>query len=362
MFEAEIDAGNPPAQTFSVGNAGPGELTYTIVSSQPWLSASPMGGVVTDGLDEISVAVNVAGLAPGVHAGGLKIDPAGQNAMRVSQGVSTIVPVTLTIIDPGPVPILVDNAMVNAASFAPFGAPGHRTAPGSIVSIFGLDFALGLSQAESVPLPLALGGASVKINGVPAPLFFVSPMQINAQLPASLIGNQATVVVTNAFGANPPAMAQIAIYSPAIFTFTQTGGGQGIVTYAAVPGLPAEEVNALAAPAGLAGASRPARAGDVLTVWATGLGPVTPAISDGRNSFDPDGFRLRNTTARPTVRIGGAAVPDGNILFSGLAPEFVGLNQVNLIVPAGLASGAAVPIVIEVGGTSSRDDVTIALQ
>ncbi len=71
---------------------------------------------------------------------------------------------------------------------------------------------------------------------------------------------------------------------------------------------------------------------------------------------------LRTTESRPTVRIGGADVPAGNLLFSGLAPEFVGLYQINLIMPPGFAGGNSVPIQIVIGGVTSRADATIALE
>ena len=77
-------------------------------------------------------------------------------------------------------PNVSENGVVNAASFAPFGQPGHATAPGSIVSIFGTNFASSLASASTVPLSTSLGGVSVTFNSVAAPLFFVSSAQINA--------------------------------------------------------------------------------------------------------------------------------------------------------------------------------------
>src|SRR5213593_1853241 len=80
-------------------------------------------------------------------------------------------------------PNLPENAVVNAASFIPFGQPGHANAPGSIVSIFGTNFASSLSQSMTIPLSRSLGGVSVTFNNIQAPLFFVSGSQINAQVP-----------------------------------------------------------------------------------------------------------------------------------------------------------------------------------
>ena len=151
---------------------------------------------------------------------------------------------------------------------------------------------------------------------------------------------------------------QIGPFSPAVFTVNAQGFGQG---WALIFG---EPVPTVAAPVGsIPGfASRPARANDVLIIFLNGLGPVTPPIEDGRNSFDPDGFHLRTAVTQPTVTIGGAAIPPPNVVFAGLAPEFVGLNQINLIVPPGLAANGAAPIVITSGNVSSRGDVTIAVE
>lgn len=102
--------------------------------------------------------------------------------------------------------------------------------------------------------------------------------------------------------------------------------------------------------------SRPARPGDVLTIYANGLGPVTPPVEDGRNTLD----QLRNTTTRPTVPAGSAAVPDADILFSGLAPQFVALYQINFRMHPGVAAGDAAPIRIRIGGAESSSQVTIA--
>ena len=147
-------------------------------------------------------------------------------------------------------------------------------------------------------------------------------------------------------------------YSPAILSLSKAGFGQGFVTLAAPP----EDFGQLVAPARLPGCSRAGLAGDVLTIWISGLGPVDPPVQDGRNSFTPEGFQVRNATTRPTVRTGNVQVPDGNILFAGPAPELGGVFQVNLILPAGIAAGAEVSLGVEVGGVSSRSDFTIAVE
>ncbi|MBI3666436.1 MAG: hypothetical protein HY236_09485 [Acidobacteria bacterium] len=245
-----------------------------------------------------------------------------------------------------------DNGVVNGASFVPFGQPGHPTAPGSIVSIFGTNFASAPAGASTVPLSTSLGGVRVFFNGKAAPLFFVSSGQINAQLPWELAGTTASVVVTNSAGSSLAKTIQTNQISPAIFSANQQGNGQGAVLFS--------NTRILAAPVGIfpGTESRPAKAGDVLTIYCNGLGPVTPSVTDGHNTLDG----LRSTTIRPTVTVGGVTVPDIDVLFSGLAPQFVGLNQIDFRLPPGVASGSAIPIRITVAGVESRPDVTIAVQ
>jgi uncharacterized protein (TIGR03437 family) len=87
---------------------------------------------------------------------------------------------------------------------------------------------------------------------------------------------------------------------------------------------------------------------------ANGLGPVTPAISDGA----APGAAERNTISKPTVLIGG--VP-AQVQFSGLSPQFVALNQINVQVPNGVTPSGAVPIQIKIGGVTTSNKVTIAV-
>jgi uncharacterized protein (TIGR03437 family) len=259
-------------------------------------------------------------------------------------------------------PSLPANSVVNAASFISFGEPGYEPAPGSIVSVFGAEFATKLTLAETSPLPRELDGIRVNFDGIPAPLFFTAAGQVNAQLPFEVTGESIEVKVTNANGESAARVMQIAPASPAIFTFNQSGAGQGIVVFADTP--------TLAAPLGTTPDSQPARAGDVLTIFANGLGAVTPAIESGRNSCEPDGvcepdfsnLVLRTAVVRPSIEIGGVVIPDADIIFAGLAPQFVGLYQINITLPAGIRSGDAVPIIIRQGTTSSRSDVSIAVK
>ena len=189
-------------------------------------------------------------------------------------------------------------------------------------------FRTGLVVSSTPALPTSLSNVSVTFNGIAAPLYFVSPKQINAQVPIGITGSTVQVQVRASNGQSDIRTLTGGIYSPAIYTLTQSGSGQAIVTFA--------DTSTLAAPRGATPDSRPARAGDIVTIYANGLGPVTPAIESGVNSCggtcapDFSNFTLRRVTTMPVVEIGGVRVPDENILFAGLAPQFVGLYQINL--------------------------------
>jgi uncharacterized protein (TIGR03437 family) len=218
---------------------------------------------------------------------------------------------------------------------------------GSLISIFGTNLAAGLSVASSATLATSLGDVnSVTINGVPAPLQFVSGSQINAQAPWETIAGQANVIVTRGGMASQPVMAQVSTFSPAIFAL------QGKPQAIAVNG----DGSLTAPPGAIMGvASHPAAAGEAIIFYASGLGPVNPAPPpNGAPSLDA----LRRTANPLTVLVGGMPA---QVAFSGLAPQFTGVYQVNIVIPTGV-TGPAVPMQLMIGGASSPDALSIAVQ
>ena len=236
------------------------------------------------------------------------------------------------------------SGVVNGASFA------NPTTGGLLGSIFGTNLALSPLMAESVPVPTTLGGSSVQINGVAAPLFFVSPGQINFQVPWELLGQtQASITVTSNGVMSDPQTINLAPFHPGIFATNATGTGQGTILIAAT--------GEVAAPSGsIPGrAARPVTRGDFISIFCTGLGTVTNQPATGAPaSANP----LSMTPATPSVTIGGAPA---TMSFSGLSPGFVGLNQVNVQVPGNAPTGDAVEVVLTIGGVTSNT-VTIAVQ
>lgn len=230
--------------------------------------------------------------------------------------------------------------------------PASGVTPGSLISIYGTELASALAQADSIPLATALNGASVTFNDVAAPLLFVSPGQINAQLPWNVLGagasGNATVVVKRGGASSQPQQLAVVATSPALFTFPVGGAGLAIA------------INANGSLAGAAGsipgvATEPAAIGSTIVVLGTGFGAVDIPATSGANSLD----QLRRTQVAPTVTIGGVAA---QVVFSGLSPEFVGVNQLNIVVPAGVTPGSNVPISVNFGGVVSPSGAYIAVK
>src|SRR5205823_2495204 len=116
-------------------------------------------------------------------------------------------------------PSVSPGGIVNAASFV----AGQPVAPGSVVAIFGQQLALQLGQADTVPWSKSLGNVSVTFNGVTAPLQFVSPGQINAQVPWEAFptgAGSANIVVTNNGASSSPQAVVVNPIVPGIFQFS----------------------------------------------------------------------------------------------------------------------------------------------
>jgi uncharacterized protein (TIGR03437 family) len=239
----------------------------------------------------------------------------------------------------GPAPAATPAAFVSAAS--PSG--GSSLAPGSIASIYGTNLSGFTSFADAAPpLPQVLGGTSIALANNSLPLFFVSPGQVNFQLPWITVSRPTQLPLKISQGPfSTTVMVTVAPYSPALFTTNSQGTGQALALLTGT--------ESLAAP------SRPAKANESVSLYCTGLGNVRnqPAVGDV-SPTNP----LATTLANPTLTVGG--VP-ATVTQSALAPGFVGLYQVDFQIPAGAPAGDAVAIVLTIGGITSNT-VTIAIQ
>ncbi len=333
-------------------------------------TAIPVSGTITGKPPKAGeLLIQSAGSALSAD-GSLPVEQAGATPLFLEGGVPT--PFSIAgvayIPDARPKPTFTAGGFRDAAAF---GAP---PTPGALASLFGT-FDTELDAASSIPLPRTLG-RTVQVRFVvdaaaaglregsspgrkqqaaqaqlPAPLLFVSSGQINLQVPWETGAAQQVMAIVSVNGVDSdPVALPLAPSSPGIFTF-DFGPGRAVAI---------NPDGSVAHPAGSVPgiASRPAVAGDPIVILATGFGETTPAGVTGANSYDAGGNFVRRDTALPRVLIGGMEAP---VVFSGLSPEFVGVVQINATVPAAVEPGSTVPLIVEIGGKTSRDDVTIAV-
>lgn len=232
---------------------------------------------------------------------------------------------TVTIAPP---PAMNSVAVVNGASFAP------ALAPGSVISIFGQFLAPRSGSAAGFPLPDELASAQVTLNGVKLPLFFASHAQVNAQLPFDSQGAATLRITTPAGSTETPVTVSKA--APGIFNLDGTA--------AAIVKTDGSLISDL----------NPIRPGEYLTVYCTGLGRVSGPIAAGAAApraplltvVDPVQVLFEDFPVVPT--------------FAGLAPDFVGLYQINVQVPTHVASGKVALRVVAAGAQSNI--VTLAVR
>lgn len=227
-------------------------------------------------------------------------------------------------------PAISAGGIVHAASFA------HTVAPGSIASVFGVNFGDQNTLAGSLPLPLLLDNVSMTVDGTAAPFIFVGEFQANIQIPFETQPGTATLVVTSNGIPSPPATVTVSALQPGIFT---TGSNQAVV---------------LNSDNSLADGDHPAKVGTVVVMYVTGLGALDHPLPTGSPaSANP----LSKAKTAPTVTIGGANAVVG---FAGMSPGFVGLSQINMQIPK-LANGNY-PVVVKQGGQTSNNPVMSVTQ
>jgi uncharacterized protein (TIGR03437 family) len=244
-------------------------------------------------------------------------------------------------------------AVSNAATLQ----SGVPIAPGSIATLLGSGLVGGTAVAPGSTWPGTMLDRQILINDqLVAPLYYLGPTQANFQLPSNTpLGTQRVSVRLADTGELVAGGNLIAAgTSPGIFTLTETGSGQGAVR---------NQDNSINGP------GNPAAIGSTIQIFGTGQGQVSPAVSDGTPAASSP---PSNTVAVPTsdaktcfatqpsmcVAIGSGF---GTIQYSGLAPGSVGLWQINVTIPSGIATGNAVGMLVIIDGTSSNL-VTIAIK
>jgi uncharacterized protein (TIGR03437 family) len=220
-------------------------------------------------------------------------------------------------------PALVAGGVLNGASFKP------QVSPGALATIFGSNFiGTGETGTAAVPLPPSFAGVSVSVNGKPAAILFIDTDQINFQIPWDTAPGSATITVSTSGLQTAAEKVSVLTAAPGLFF-------QG--SHAIVQNFDYS----------LNSSSNPAQDGALIIAYLTGAGAVSPPVADGAPAPSSP---LSKVTSSVTATIDSQTA---QVKFAGLAPNFVGLWQVDVIVPAGLAQGEY-PLVISVDGQSSN--------
>jgi uncharacterized protein (TIGR03437 family) len=238
--------------------------------------------------------------------------------VRIGSGIGPFLGINVAVAAPtfsGPGVYLSPIGVVNAASSAPFTA---GIAPGEFLTLYGTNLASELQVAPGIPFPNTLGGVQVKISGLAAPIYYVSPTAVSVIVPYAVTGSIAQIqVISNGTASNTVSMF-VNKTNPGVFTQNSTGLGASAVIHL---------------DGSLVTSSNPAKIGETVSLFLTGLGAVNPLVPDGSaGPSDP----LSQATNPITVDVGGIAA---TVSYVGLAPQLAGLYQINFTVPAGVTAG-----------------------
>jgi uncharacterized protein (TIGR03437 family) len=232
----------------------------------------------------------------------------------------------IRLLTPAPGPAVNSGGVINVASGA------VRLSPGMLASVFGTNLSAVTTSTSlgfaSNALPTNVNGVGVSVNGVAAPLLYLSPGQINFQVPWST-PSSGTAAISVSINGGPSNTVQIplATAAPGLFTYPN---GAAITQNSDFT---------------LHDAAHPAAAGGTIVAYLTGSGPISPAQVDGVPNSQLSFMTLANS-----AKIGTA---NAVVSFAGLSPGFVGLAQMNIVVPAGLAAGAY-PLTVTIDGQTSN--------
>jgi len=225
--------------------------------------------------------------------------------------------------------------IVNAASGAPITS---RLAPGETISLYGKNLANVTMNGPAGPAPNILGGTQVTINGIAAPLYYVSSGQVNAVVPwETSTASLATIQVINNGTSSNSVTMYLSDSNPGVFTQTASGIGFGAATHADY---------SLITP------SHPAAAGETILVFLTGLGTVTPTVSDGAlgSSTSPLNQADLWTSNNMGVYLNdytNNVFKQGTIQYAGLAPGLLGY-QLNVTLPTGIGPSTNPGVYLEI--------------
>jgi uncharacterized protein (TIGR03437 family) len=272
-------------------------------STLNWLTLSPLKGT---GSAQLALQASAAGLSPGAYTATVYV-----YAPTATPPVIAV-PVTLVV---GASAATAITGLQNAFSFQSVFAPGMS------MSVYGIDLSPASQAAPRLPLPLTMQGVTASVNGVSAPLYYVSPGQLNIQVPYETGAGPAVVSVNNG--------GQIAAFP---FTVAMTAPG---LYSAAISNSTGQPVST-------------ATAGDVLLLFMTGDGDITPFLPTG----DTPSSAITNPAQLPKPRLPVAVTIGGvsaQVLFAGIPSGLAGVTQIDIVVPAAAPAGPQ-NIQVTVGG------------
>jgi uncharacterized protein (TIGR03437 family) len=214
-------------------------------------------------------------------------------------------------------------------------------APGGLFTVLGSNLNPTNIATNEMPLPTALGDSCMTINGTLVPLVFVSPSQINGQIPYSLTGD-ATMILRTPAGVSNNFDFTIDANAPAIF-LTSVQGWDGLTATVMRAGN-----NEIVTP------TNPLHPSDRFVIYLTGLGVLTPEVKDG---YPGPSNPLAAATAQPTVALGGVQL---NVSFAGLAPGAAGVYEIDAQLPTkGIPTGMSVPLTVSQGDAQTTVHVRV---
>ena len=357
----QANSASTQAGTFTPGADGYTQLvcTQTNFRSQAFGNACVTNGMALEYIEHTQIGTRLGttgGAAfefdwtpPAGNAGNLTVYVAalaanGDNTSHGDHTYTARYTLTPASAGPAPSPAIASGGVVNAASYQP------GVSAGSWVTIQGSNLAgntRGWNAGDFVSgaLPTQLDGASVKIDGKPAYVAYISPAQINVQAPADSALGPVPVEVTYNGSTSPAGTAQLQAVSPAFFLWS------GKYAVATRPDF------SLVAPAGLFEEviTVPAKPGDTIILWGTGFGTTNPAVPPGVLPPSNQGSIVANTV---TVTIGNIAA---TVVGAALTAGNPGLYQIAVQVPASAPDGD-LAVVAQVSGVQSSSNVLLSVK
>jgi uncharacterized protein (TIGR03437 family) len=232
-------------------------------------------------------------------------------------------------------PVISENGTVNTFNRVPAGA----LAPGMIVEVYGTGLATTKGNPGGLPLQTAFDGTSLIVGPYQAPLYYVSNNQVNVQFDTELTPNQQYPVIAVLNGAlSVPVMTDISPIQLGVaaqdngLVIAQHGVGSAYITEAS-----------------------PAKQGEVVVIYLSGMGATSPAVQSGQPA--PGGPNLAKAVVQPTVTLDGQAA---TVQYAGLTPGFVGLYQVNFVVPSNAGTGDLTLIVKQNSVSSNATRIPVS--